>query len=63
MQRELLKMFSHDLPESQIQEIKEILVKYFEAKVNAETDQLWKEKGWSEAQMDTWAKEHMRKKK
>lgn len=63
MQSVLLKMFMHDLPESQLQEIKELLAKYFESKVNKEMDDLWDKKGWSDVQMDTWSKEHMRKKK
>lgn len=62
IQRELLKMFAHDLPESQLQEIRALLAKYFAERVDAETDRLWKEKGWSEEQMDRWSKEHMRKK-
>lgn len=60
MQMELLKMFTHDLPEEQLQEIKQLLAKYFESKVNDEMDALWEKKGWSDVQMDTWAKEHMR---
>ena len=63
IQRELLKMFSQDLPDSQIREIKELLSKYFEEKVNSEMDQLWDQQGWSDVKMDSWAKDHMRKKR
>jgi hypothetical protein len=62
IQRELLKMFAHDLPESQLQEIRELLAKYFEEKVNAGMDELWEKNDWNEQQMDSWSKEHMRKK-
>ena len=63
IQRELLKMFNYDLPDSQMLEIKALLAKYFEEKVNLETDELWENRGWSDAQMETWSREHMRKKK
>jgi hypothetical protein len=63
MQKELLKMFRYDLPDTQLVEIKELLAKYFENKVDKEMDELWNTKGWSDAQMDSWSKEHMRKKK
>lgn len=63
MQMELLKMFNHDLPEEQLLEIKELLAKYFANKVDKEMDELWDKKGWSDAQIDAWSKEHMRKKK
>ena len=63
MQKELLKMFNYDLPDTQLLEIKQLLAKYFQGKVDREMDDLWDKKGWSDAQMDSWAKEHMRKKK
>ena len=62
IQLELLKVFSVDLSDEQLQEIKDLLVKYFANKVSSEMDKLFKENNWGEEQIDKWSKEHMRTK-
>lgn len=62
LQLELLKVFSIDLEEEQLQEIKNILTNYFSEKATKEMDRLWEERGWSNETMHEWSKEHLRKK-
>ena len=59
-QLELLKVFSVDLSEEQLKEIKDLLVKYFADKVTNEMDKLFQKNGWGEEQIESWSKEHMR---
>jgi len=62
LQLELLKVFSFDLEEKQIIEIRDLLAKYFAEKATEEMDRLWDERGWSEQTIEEWSKEHMRTK-
>lgn len=62
LQLELLKVFSYDLSEAQIIEIRDLLAKYFAEKATKEMDDLWDMKGWSNETMDEWLNEHMRTK-
>jgi len=61
-QLEILKMFSIDLSNEQLGEIKTLLVKYFAEKVTTEMDALFENNNWGEEQIDKWSKEHMRTK-
>jgi len=60
LQLELLKVFSFDLPEEQLLEIKKLLSNYFLEKARDEMDELWDERGWTQETMREWAHEHMR---
>jgi len=60
LQLELLKLFKYELPDSQIQEIKSLLSKYFASKATDEMDKLWEENNWSNKTMDDWKDEHLR---
>lgn len=62
IQLELLKVFSVDLSDDQLREIKDLLVKYFADKVTGEMDKLFEENNWGEDQIDKWSNEHMRTK-
>ncbi len=62
LQLELLKVFSFDISEDQIKEIKALLAAYFAEKVTTEMDALFEEKGWGEEKIEEWSKEHMRTK-
>ncbi len=62
LQLEILKIFSFELPDNQLIEIRDILSKYFADKASDEMDKLWKENNWSDDTMDDWSKEHMRTK-
>lgn len=60
LQLELLKIFSRDLPEEELLEIKQILSAYFAEKATREMDRLWDERNWSQQTMQQWLNEHMR---
>lgn len=61
VQLELLKLFQYDLPDTQLAEIKNILVRYFAKSAADEMDKLWAENGWTNETMEAWANEHLRK--
>jgi len=62
LQLELLKLFSYELKDSQLIEIKDILSNYFANKASDEMDKLWEQNNWSNKTMEDWAEEHMRTK-
>ncbi len=62
IQLELLKVFSFDLSDEQIFEIKDLLSKYFADKITSQMDQLFEENNWDEKKIDEWSNEHMRSK-
>ena len=60
LQLELLKMFSFNLSEPQLLEIKSMLAAYFAEKITQDIDQLFEENGWGQEKIEEWAGEHMR---
>jgi hypothetical protein len=60
LQLELMKIFSYNLEEQQLLEIKDILAHYFDERATKEMDKLWLEKGWTNETMEHWSKEHLR---
>jgi len=60
LQKELLKTFNYNLSESELNEIKNLLAKYFAEKATQEIDQEWEENKWSKNTMDSWLNEHLR---
>lgn len=60
--REVNKIFSVQLEEKQLHEIRAILARYFADKVTEEMDRLWNDRGWTQETMREWANEHMRTK-
>lgn len=62
LQLELLKVFSFELSDEQIREIKSLLSAYFAEKVTSEMDELFKTNNWGEEKIAEWSKEHMRTK-
>lgn len=62
LQLELLKVFSFDISDEQVKEIKALLVAYFAEKVTSEMDALFEENDWGEEKIEEWSKEHMRTK-
>lgn len=59
-QRELLKLFARDLPENELLEVKQLLVKWLSAKLDRETEQVWAEKGWTSQHMEDLLRQHLR---
>lgn len=58
IQKELLKLYSTEIPEVQLQEIKYLLSSYFADKASDEMDRLWDENNWNDQTMNKWANEH-----
>ena len=55
MQKELLKLYSTEIPEVQLLEIKYLLSNYFADKASDEMDRLWDENNWNDQTMNKWA--------
>ncbi|MDQ0641348.1 hypothetical protein QF042_004913 [Pedobacter sp. W3I1] len=62
VQLELLKLFQYNLSDNQLNDIKEMLTKYFAKSASDEMDKLWDEKNWDESTIESWKNEHLRKK-
>ena len=62
LQLELLRVFSFELSEEQLLEIRALLADYFANKVSADMDALFEENQWGEEKIEEWSKEHMRTK-
>ena len=60
MQKELLKLYSTNIPDKQLHEIKLLLSNYFAETATNEMDVLWKSNNWDEKTMNQWANEHNR---
>lgn len=54
LQLELIKLFSYNLDEKQLLEVKSLLAKYFADKATREMDKIWEEKELTDETMDTW---------
>ncbi|QKG52236.1 hypothetical protein [Hymenobacter sp. BRD67] len=60
LQLELLRLYSRDLPEADLVEIKHLLARYFAEKLTRRADQVWKEKGWTDDTMEEFLRTKMR---
>ena len=57
LQIELLKLYSTDLPEPELIELKILLANYFAQKAIQGADRIWEEKQLSSHDMETWLNE------
>ncbi len=57
IQLELLKLYSTDIKDSELLDIKEYLAKYFANKAINLADSIWEEKGLDNSKMDDWLNE------
>ncbi len=62
VQMELLKLYSKNISDTQLNEIKILLSNYFANKVSDELDILWEDNKWNDETMNQWANEHNRSK-
>lgn len=60
IQLELLKLFSRDIEEKDLKEIKKLIVKYLSNKLSSDADKIWEDKNWSNEDMDKILNTHMR---
>jgi hypothetical protein len=61
VQMELLKVFREDMPNEQINDIKNLLSNYFMGKALEEFDMLEEKNGWTKETYEQWGNEHFRK--
>jgi len=59
-QLELLKLFSTDLSEEDMKELKRLLLEFKFKKVTELADKAWEEKGWTDEDVDRMLHTHMR---
>lgn len=57
LQLELLKLYSMELSEGQLKDVRRLLANYFAKQASDEMDRLWDEHGWNEETMETWLAE------
>jgi len=57
VQEELLKLYSTNLSQEELKELKIVLGKYFARKATKEADKIWDEKKHSNETMDAWLNE------
>ena len=60
LQLELIKVFSYQVPDEQLLEIKDILTAYFADTLSKEMDKLWDENNWTDETMESWLNEDLR---
>jgi len=60
MQIELLKLFSRDIKEEDLKELKRLIVKYLSSNLLDKADKLWDEKNLSNEDMDKLLNTHLR---
>ena len=54
LQLEIIKTFSINISDTQVDEIKQLLVNYFAEKATVEMDMLWKKNNWDSNTMYNW---------
>jgi hypothetical protein len=60
IQLQLLQMFSYQKDEKELEEMRDILLKYLHDKIVTEGKRIWEEKGMSNELMNEWLNTHMR---
>jgi len=60
LQLELLRLYSNNVSDETLLEVKSILAKHFASKATEEMDKVWEEKNLTEQDMINWTNEHNR---
>lgn len=58
LQIELLKLYSTNLNEDELKQVKNVLANYFAERGIKEADRIWERKGLSNQEMEIWLNEH-----
>ncbi len=56
-QLELLKIFSYDLPEEELKDLKKVLINFFAQRIRKRTSQIWEERDYTSETMKKWLNE------
>lgn len=54
LQMEYLKLLSFDLAENEMKELRQLIAKFLNEKMQKEMDKVWTEKGYSEETVNQW---------
>ncbi|HHT9114031.1 MAG: hypothetical protein HZA47_04600 [Planctomycetes bacterium] len=57
LQKEILKLYSTDMAENDLNDLKTLLAKYYAKKAVKEADKIWNEKKLTNRDMDLWLNE------
>lgn len=60
IQLELLKLFTTNISDSEVLDIKQLIVNYYAQKIDNELDTLWEQRQYNANTISTWANEHLR---
>jgi len=60
LQLELLKLFAKEVPETDLLEIRKMLIQYFAKKAMDLADEAWEKNEWSEQDEKRFLEEHFR---
>lgn len=60
LQLELLKIFSREIPPSDLLEIKKLLSEFFAKKLTESANQVWEDQGWDVNKTEELLKTHLR---
>ena len=60
VQLELLKVFANHVSDSDLREIQKMLARFFAERAMDEADRVWKEKGWTDEDVDKMLNTKMR---
>jgi len=63
VQLELLKVFSHNLADEDLKELKDVLANFFAERLVKRANQVWEEKEWTEEDIQRMLHTKMRKSK
>ena len=59
-QLEVMQLFSLNLSEEEMQELKRLLIAYKAARLFRKADEVWKARGWTQETMDNFMHTHLR---
>ncbi|HRF39122.1 MAG TPA: hypothetical protein PK198_10060 [Saprospiraceae bacterium] len=59
-QLEILKLFSRELDDNDLIEIKRLIVKYLDQKITKMADDIWEKNNWTDEDMERILKTHKR---
>ena len=60
LQKELLKLYAHNISDEQLLAIKKMLVEFFAREIDRQMNELWVEKAWGEEKIQEWKTGHFR---
>ncbi len=57
VQKELLKIYSQDITDNELNELKKVMGTFFAQRAIINSDKIWEEKNYSNDKMDEWLNE------